>query len=251
MADGADSANAADVRLELSDRDLLGHASGRLGRAISARGDADRPGAALCGRGARLILGEVTGLDREGQQLQFADRPPLPYDALSIGIGSVPSREGLEAADDTLLPIKPMQTLLARLAERLQGGVGLHHAKKSDLRISIVGGGVGGVEVAFCLPATIKKLRPQASLTLTLIDSNDRLVSGTTEKTASRVQHELVRGGVQVHVGRRVTGALSEAASHSTLARFSMQTLSSGLLLPRRRLWWANSACPPTTAVFC
>jgi NADH dehydrogenase FAD-containing subunit len=64
--------------------------------------------------GARLILGNVIGLDRERHELQFDDRPPLPFDVLSIGIGSVPTRAGLAAADDTLLPIKPMQTFLER-----------------------------------------------------------------------------------------------------------------------------------------
>src|SRR4029450_4834053 len=71
--------------------------------------------------GARLVLDEVTGLDRQRAHLLFANRPPLRYAALSIALGSVPTRYGLESADDMLLPVKPMQTLLRRLAARLAG----------------------------------------------------------------------------------------------------------------------------------
>src|SRR5688572_9154042 len=110
--------------------------------------------------GARLILGNVVGLARERRELLFDDRPPLPFDVLSIGIGSVPSRDGLAAADDTLLPIKPMQTFLPRLEERLKRGAGVSPAihRNRQLNIVIVGGGVGGVEIAFCLPRRLKIL---------------------------------------------------------------------------------------------
>ncbi len=180
--------------------------------------------------GARLILGEVTGLDRQQQTLFLANRPPLSYDVLSIGIGSVPSRERLAAADDTVLPIKPMQTLLARLAARLRGGAGL----KPALQIVIVGGGVGGVEVAFCLSATIKKLLPHAALTLTLIDSNGRLVSGASEQTAARVQRELEQRGTRVVLGRRVTRIEQGRV-----------TLDNGEVVTSDIVLWATSAASP------
>ena len=44
----------------------------------------------LCAaNGARLIVDEVTGIDLNQHSLQFAERPALPFDALSISIGSV------------------------------------------------------------------------------------------------------------------------------------------------------------------
>src|SRR2546423_12371417 len=99
--------------------------------------------------GARLVVGNVVGLDRERRRLLFSERPPLPFDVLSIGIGSVPSRDGLQAADETLLPIKPMQTFLPRL----EGGVraATETAKGQALQIVLVGGGVGGLGITFLL----------------------------------------------------------------------------------------------------
>src|SRR5262245_10072292 len=106
--------------------------------------------------GARLILGDVSGLDRGRRELLFADRPPLPFDVLSIGIGSVPTRDGLQSADETLLPIKPMQTFLPRLKERVRASIA--SVKGRPLQVVVVGGGVGGVEIALCLPRRLEQL---------------------------------------------------------------------------------------------
>src|SRR5262249_50697251 len=108
--------------------------------------------------GARLILGSVVGVDRQRHEVLFDDRPPLPFDVLSIGIGSVPTHEGLQAADNTLLPIKPMQTFLARLEERLKSEAAFQPATEGskNLNVVVVGGGVGGIEIAFCLPRRLE-----------------------------------------------------------------------------------------------
>src|SRR5947209_7321297 len=49
--------------------------------------------------GARLIVGDVTGLNVDEHTVLMADRPAVPFDVLSIGIGSVPIRDGALAAE--------------------------------------------------------------------------------------------------------------------------------------------------------
>ncbi|MBP85312.1 MAG: hypothetical protein CMJ64_01125 [Planctomycetaceae bacterium] len=56
---------------------------------------------------AHLIVDQVIGLDTAERRLLFESRPPLPFDLLSVGIGSVPTREGVESLDDTILAMKP------------------------------------------------------------------------------------------------------------------------------------------------
>lgn len=69
--------------------------------------------------GAELILGDVVGLDIDKQTLTFASRESLHFDALSIGVGSMPI--GWSDFDSpALVPIKPMQTFVDRLEERLE-----------------------------------------------------------------------------------------------------------------------------------
>jgi len=60
--------------------------------------------------GARLIQAEVTGLDVAQRQLLFAERPPLAFDALSIGVGSQPAE--VPGEDVHVLRMKPMQLFL-------------------------------------------------------------------------------------------------------------------------------------------
>ena len=95
--------------------------------------------------GARLIIDKVVGLDHQRRQVLFRERPPLSYDLLSIGVGSRPTGQGVEMTPNGCTPIKPMQTFLSRLAADLK--------RESDgpKQIAIVGGGLGSLEIAFCL----------------------------------------------------------------------------------------------------
>jgi selenide,water dikinase len=182
--------------------------------------------------GARLILDDVVGLDREGRMLLFANRPPLRFDALSIGIGSVPSREGLEAADDTLLPIKPMQTFLPRLEERLRASAA--ELNGQPLKIVIVGGGVGGVEIAFCLPPRLARVLGQTPHQITIVEAGPQVGSGLSSLTSTELSKQLATRKIRVLTGCRVTHIANRHV-----------WLSDGGFVPADIVLWATSAAPP------
>ena len=193
----------------------------------------------LCAaNGARLIVGNVIGLDQDRQELLFEDRSPVHFDVLSVGIGSVPNRAGVEADAELLLPIKPMQTFLARLESRLlalaAGQRQTSQASATPLRLAVVGGGAGGVEITFCLESRVRKLLGHVPLEITLIDSNSQIGSGASEGMARRVHRELQARGVQVVLGRRV-----EQVSPDMLRLDNGDTIAADLVL------WATSATPP------
>lgn len=154
--------------------------------------------------GARLVVGEVTGLDRDRRELRVADRPPIPYDALSIGIGSVPSGMGPEAAerDGSIVPIKPMWSFLDRLSTRLraiEGGSGVR-----PIRMVVVGGGVGGAEIAMCLPPFVRACLGPVPLTLTIVDAGSQLAAAAGVRAGRLIREVLVRRGVRIELGSRV-----------------------------------------------
>ena len=153
--------------------------------------------------GARLVVADVCGLDAAGRRLLFSDRPALPFDVLAIGVGSVPSYHGVEIVNGArVLPIKPMQTVLARLDDRLR--LASEERRGLPIRIAIVGGGAGGVEMALCLPAHVRALLGDDARIEETIVSGERLVPGSLPSTARRIQRALARGGVAVADGRRV-----------------------------------------------
>ena len=194
--------------------------------------------------GARLIVGNVTGIDRDSRTLLFDDRPPLPFDLLSIGIGSVPSREGLKEADDTLLPIKPMQTFIERLEARLrvgrpfravQSGIdGPEGPSYKILNIVIVGGGAGGTEIAFCLPARIKQVLGDVPHKITIVESGSQVGSGLSTLTATEVAKTLATRHVKLLTERR---AVQISKGHVWL--------DDGDYLPADLVLWATSAVAP------
>ncbi len=186
---------------------------------------------------ARLVVDQVTGLDSENNRLLFDERPPLDYDALSIGIGSVPTMAGVtvvetEGENPIFLPIKPMQTFVARLTARMQELA--RTVVGRPLRFGVVGGGAGGVEIAFALPKRIGMTLPDRGYTLHLIHGGKRLLPGLLDSTAAIVEQQLRHDAVQMHMERRVT----EVRAGSVL-------LDDETELELDVLLWATSATAP------
>ena len=173
--------------------------------------------------GVRLVLGNVTGIDRDQRELQFSDRPPLAYDFLSVGIGSRPTTNGVDVKDDSkLVAIKPMQTFLKRLKTHLQTIT----KSPTKPRIAIVGGGIGSIEIAFCLDRRIKDtpeslgLKPGQQAEITLVTGSQRVGAGLVESTQNRVKTVFDSHGIQQQTGSRVKSIdgprlqLADGSSH-------------------------------------
>ena len=157
--------------------------------------------------GVRLVVGNVTGIDREERELQFADRPPLAYDYLCVGIGSRPTTKGVDVKDDSnLVAIKPMQTFLERLKAHFETLATI----KTKPKIAIVGGGIGSIEIAFCLDRRIMDtpeaigLKPGQPVEITLVTGGKRVGSGLIESTQDKVQATFDSRGIKQLTGSRV-----------------------------------------------
>lgn len=203
--------------------------------------------------GARLLVAEVTGLDLARRELLLNDRPPVAFDALSIGIGSLP-QGSIGAHSDELLPIKPMQTFIARLDQRLAAARRTAAGRRMEL--AVVGAGAGGVEITFCLPSHLRRNWPDLDYRIALIDVGDEILPGANKKAIGLARRELARRGVEVLLERRVTevadGQLrfadgttrpidvaiwaTGAAAPPLLARLGLPTDDRGFLLTRPSL---------------
>ncbi|MHB8667585.1 MAG: selenide, water dikinase SelD [Burkholderiales bacterium] len=103
--------------------------------------------------GARLFRDEALGLDRDAGKVLCRNRPPVPYDYLSINIGSTPQMSNVPGATEHAVPVKPINDfnqrwllLLARVRQ---------HA--GAMRIAVVGGGAGGVELALSMQYRLRR----------------------------------------------------------------------------------------------
>lgn len=179
----------------------------------------------------RLIQAQVTGLDHENRQLLLAGRPPLNYDVLSIGIGSVPT--SLPSTNGIEVPIKPMQTFLSRLDERLQELA----EKISDRpwKITIAGAGAAGIEIALCLQNRLSKMSADATFEISLVDRSDKILKNMPARTRNLAQRVLEERGIQLRLGREIV-----EISNSEGPR-----LDDGSNLPSDLVLWATSATSP------
>ncbi len=110
------------VRLTLIARDVETPYSGMLPGFIAGHYTADQcyiDLAPLAARaGARLVHDEAVGLDRAGRRVLCRNGPPLPYDVVSIAIGSTPDLKQVAGAETFATPVKPVSTLARALGRR-------------------------------------------------------------------------------------------------------------------------------------
>ena len=103
--------------------------------------------------GARYFRDEVTGIDRSARTVLCRQRPPVPYDVLSINIGSTPRLDTVAGAGEHVVPVKPIRRFNERwlaLLERVR-----RHAGATTL--AVVGAGAGGVETMLAMQYRLRK----------------------------------------------------------------------------------------------
>lgn len=158
---------------------------------------------ALCDRAAaKLLIADACGLDLATGQLSFTDHPPLAFDALSIGVGSMPSGWQQHCQSPLMVPIKPMQTFLQRLDSRLRTA---ESQGQQAIRVAIVGGGVAGIEIAFCLQELFQKRASRPSVDITIYTSSPRVADGMTDRSIRRIEKLLSQRRIRVIPKHRVT----------------------------------------------
>ena len=97
--------------------------------------------------GARFFRDEAVALDRAARRVLCRNRPPVPYDQLSINIGSTPRMDNVAGAQEHAVPVKPIGAFNEHwlaLLERVRRHAGV-------TRIAVVGGGAGGVELTLAM----------------------------------------------------------------------------------------------------
>lgn len=190
--------------------------------------------AAACG--VRLIVDRVVGCDPIARRVLLSDRPPVRFDAASIGIGSIPSGEAVWRGSSAVLSIKPMATFVARLEARLHDH--LAQNGRTAVRAVVVGGGAAGTETALCLDAALRKRGIPA--TVALVDSGHEILAGYVPRMRRLARAELERRAIDVQLG-------AAAVSHAD----SSLKLSDGRTLPADIVLWAvRAAAPPELVGF-
>ena len=148
---------------------------------------------------ARFIRDAVVRLDPDRRTLHFRNRPPIPYDLLSLNIGSTPDIDRIAGAREHAVPVKPISDFLPRWEALLE------RTRKLDSRpvIAVVGAGAGGVELALAirhrLRARSSKRGGQPTPEMHLFSAGDRILPTHNSRVRGKFARILAERDVAVH----------------------------------------------------
>ncbi|MFY8126154.1 MAG: selenide, water dikinase SelD [Hydrogenophaga sp.] len=158
--------------------------------------------------GARFYHDAVVGIDRERQRVLCRDRPPVPYDLLSINIGSTPQVQQVEGAQALAVPVKPIaqfnQRWLALLDKALHWPV-----QRGPMTVAVVGGGAGGVELVLSMQYRLRRElkamgRNPEAMRFVLLTSSDTVLPTHNPRVRARFARVLRERHVEVHTRSEV-----------------------------------------------
>jgi selenide,water dikinase len=147
----------------------------------------------------RLVAEPVTGFDVRARRVLFANRPPLGYDALSLGLGSLPSIPADAAGDERSLILRPLDRLIRDIG-RVE--CQLNQSAK-PFHLVVVGGGASGCELALALK---KRFGRHSGFRLTLLHGTDRLLPEFPDAVARAFSDAFRRQSIESRVNARVLG---------------------------------------------
>lgn len=155
--------------------------------------------------GARLFRDEAVGLELNAGKVLCRNRPPVPYDYLSINIGSTPQMNNVAGAAEHAVPVKPINGFNERwqlLLERVRKRAGV-------TRIAVVGGGAGGVELTLAMQYRLRnELRASGrnpdELSFHLLTSGAVILPTHNASVRRAFERVLTKRGVDLHSNAEV-----------------------------------------------
>lgn len=198
------------VRITLIARDVHTPYSGMLPGHVAGHYDFDACHIDLAPlarfAGARLYHAEVDGLDPAAGEVRVRGRPAVPFDLLSINIGSRPQTAGCIGADTHALAVKPIDAWLQHwqvVQQRVLASAGL-------FRLVVVGGGAGGVEMALATQYRLQGLLAAhgddpARLQVVLVSADREVLANHNAGVRRRFERILGERAITLHNDCRVT----------------------------------------------
>ena len=210
-----------------------------------------------------ILIAKVLGLDVENQQVICDNSQVIPYDILSMNIGSTPYIHGIAGAETHGNPVKPIpafltawQQLLSEWKDNLK--------KEKTLTITIVGGGAGGVELALNMQQQLANIYYQQGysqqnssfntkqfrtgqwfdklsnkLKINLLHRQPNLLPHTHPWIGKYLRQLLSDRQIQLYLGESVDQITPQAFDGYNL------DCESGLQISSDRVFWVTNAAPP------
>ena len=157
---------------------------------------------------AKLLIDRAIGLNLEQNQVICHYHSPISFDYLSIDIGSTPTTISVPGAKEYAIPAKPVPQFLVAWSKLLN--IAKNNPEKS-LKITIVGGGAGGVELALNMHHRLGiEMGTANNYEINLIHRGNKLLSGHNNWVSQRLEKILLKRGIEIYLQETVEEVLPD-----------------------------------------
>jgi selenide,water dikinase len=154
--------------------------------------------------GVECIVEAVTQIDAGGRRLHLEGGSELSYELASINIGSTVAGLDLPGIRELAIPTRPIAELIRRTDDVIPSAT--QRDGSEVFRILVVGGGAGGIELAFTFQERLLSAGCRAVETR-IINSGPRILAGYPAGLVRRTQRAAKRRGIEIHCNLRVQEA--------------------------------------------
>ncbi len=179
--------------------------------------------------GAEFVVGRAVRLETGAREVVLEDGRRLPYDVVSVAVGSRPAGEEIPGAQAHARFVKPIHQALALVPalEELASAGGTP-------KVVVVGAGAAGIEIALAVRARLRRLSRGDRASVSLLEAGPRILADRSPAARAEAHEALARNGVTVGLGTRVESVLAGALR-----------LAAGATLRWDLLVWAAGARAP------
>ena len=154
--------------------------------------------------GANFIQANVTGLDLQKQLVLLENRPPIPYDILSLNVGIVPDLD-LIIGKEHITPVKPAIAFFEKWESTLHKIEKGYYGK--CFRLGILGAGAGGIELAFTMQKRLIGIIPD--IEIHIFQREKEILHSLNDKTKFKVIRLLKERKIQLHIEEEISNIVS------------------------------------------
>jgi selenide, water dikinase len=178
--------------------------------------------------GCQWIAGSVAGIEPQRNAIRLHDGRQIAYDVLSLDVGSVAQQAGVRGAERFTVPARPMEGLVRWWKDFLN-----RFDARPNLRIGIVGGGAGGVELALAMHHRLTFFGGTEA-SLFLVTEGPTVVPDHHPKARIVLEQALQSRGIEVYTRSKVTEAAEGRLRVSGAGELSFDAL----------VWVAGAGAP-------
>jgi len=147
--------------------------------------------------GGHFVADRVVAIDPSARRIEFATLPPMPFDLLSLNVGSVVDTSGFTGAQFAMTA-KPISGLAAVACETIRR----RESMPESTPVHVVGGGATGCEIAGGLAAHLRQRGIPNPISI--VTSASRLLPTQHPAVGELVQKFFRRRGIGVHCTQHV-----------------------------------------------